>query len=105
MLANMAMDGLEKIVEEDGASVLIRYADDFLAISKSQEDIKAVKERLTKALEVRGLKFQEQKTKITRPFMVKFLGIEMTKNPFNGKVQSKATSKNLENYKQKMRTY
>jgi RNA-directed DNA polymerase len=69
-LANMTLDGLERIVHESvpwrSRVNFIRYADDFIITGKSETILKKyVLPAVKKFLEARGLKLSEEKTKIT----------------------------------------
>ena len=71
ILANMALDGLEKAVKatmksrERGVNV-VRYADDFIVTAKTPERLKEViKPVIERFLADRGLRLSEEKTKIT----------------------------------------
>ena len=84
LLANIALTGLEeclnitykKVIEKRGDSTseyyrtkgnyrVTRYADDFIILAKTKEDIEKVPELLKPYLEERGLILAEDKTKIT----------------------------------------
>lgn len=63
ILSNYALDGLENILPE--GCKLVRYADDFVIMSHSQEAlVNEVMPKLIEFLEERGLKLKESKTKI-----------------------------------------
>ncbi|MGH3401286.1 MAG: reverse transcriptase domain-containing protein [Streptosporangiaceae bacterium] len=47
-----------------GTPVLVRYADDFVALCDTREQAEAVKARLTPWLAARGLAFNEDKTRV-----------------------------------------
>ena len=77
LLLNMALHGMEQAagvryrnsVRSDaetvaGSPVLVRYADDYLAMCHSREQAEEVKERLAVWLRDRGLFFNEDKTRI-----------------------------------------
>jgi RNA-directed DNA polymerase len=69
-LANMTLDGLERIVHESvpwrSRVNFIRYADDFIITGKSETILKKyVLPAVNVFLEKRGLKLSEEKTKIT----------------------------------------
>ncbi len=60
------------------APVLVRYADDFVAMCHSEEEAHRIKTELAKWLEPRGLRFNEEKTRVvhvTQGF--DFLGFEV----------------------------
>jgi RNA-directed DNA polymerase len=77
LLLNVALHGLEKAAgvryvtsgksagdTKAGSPVVIRYADDMVALCHSQEQAQQVKARLAEWLAPRGLVFNEDKTKI-----------------------------------------
>ncbi len=73
VLLNIALDGMEKAagvrylstgsIRVDSPAV-IRYADDLVAVCHSRQDALAIKARLARWLEPRGLAFNEDKTRI-----------------------------------------
>lgn len=72
LLANVALHGMEQSlgIKYDkrgqiiGNRIVIRYADDFVCLCETQEDALVVIEHLNKWLETRGLKLNQDKTKI-----------------------------------------
>ena len=78
LLFNIAMHGMEAAAGTDyrwnpsrdaietvtGTPVLVRYADDLVALCDSREQAETVKERLTPWLAARGVAFNEDKTRI-----------------------------------------
>ena len=80
-----------------GSPVLIRYADDALALCHSREQAEQVKARLTAWLEPRGLVYNEDKTRIVRlDEGVDFLGFSVRR--YRGKLlikPSKAAVKRI----------
>jgi len=71
LLANIALDGMERIVKEmypnKGTTTqvnLIRYADDFVVISKDLEIIEQCKTAISEWLKPVGLKIKPEKTRI-----------------------------------------
>ncbi|MCP2287089.1 RNA-directed DNA polymerase [Promicromonospora umidemergens] len=72
-----------------GAPVLIRYADDLVALCHSEEEALAVKEWLAAWLRPRGLSFNEDKTRIVHLSEgFDFLGFNIRRYP-NGKLLTK----------------
>lgn len=73
---------------------LIRYADDVICTGKSVEVLKNVQKKISKFLEPRGLKLNEQKTKITN---VKdgftFLGFDIQKVKYDPQRNPGASSR------------
>jgi RNA-directed DNA polymerase len=71
-----------------GSPVLVRYADDVLALCHTREQAEHVKQRLARWLEPRGLAFNEAKTCITHLDQgVDFLGFEIRR--YRGKLLTK----------------
>jgi group II intron maturase/reverse transcriptase-like protein len=77
LLLNVALHGMEhaagaryRVVGNDGAAsvpgspVLIRYADDFVALCRTRDEAMQVKARLAAWLTPRGLAFNEDKTRV-----------------------------------------
>jgi len=77
LLFNVALHGMEEAAgvryfttgrdagsAQSGSPVLVRYADDFVAMCSSREQAEQVKERLSTWLTPRGLAFHEDKTRI-----------------------------------------
>lgn len=77
LLLNIALHGLEqaagcrymeragvKSVSVPGTPVLVRYADDFVVLCHDEAEVHQVRARLEGWLEPRGLRFNEEKTKI-----------------------------------------
>lgn len=74
LLANIALHGMEKAlgiryhtngyVRSELPHVTIRYADDFLVLSRTKEDALKSKEIINEFLRKRGMEFSEEKTKI-----------------------------------------
>ncbi len=72
-----------------GAPVLIRYADDLVALCHSEQEAHAVKERLAVWLRPRGLSINEDKTRIVHLSEgFDFLGFNIRRYP-NGKLLTK----------------
>ena len=72
IIANMSLDGLQKIIFElqHSKSIdysngnFIRYADDIIVTSKTREFAIKIKSEIEKFLSIRGMKLSEKKTKI-----------------------------------------
>jgi RNA-directed DNA polymerase len=73
LLLNVALHGMEQAAgagwlrsgaAKPGTPVLIRYADDFVVLTYSKEEAEQVKLKLAAWLEPRGLRFNEDKTRI-----------------------------------------
>jgi len=75
-----------------GCPVLVRYADDLIALCYSREQAEQVKARLAEWLAPRGLVFNETKTQITSLTQgVDFLGFNIRRYP-NGKLLTKPSN-------------
>jgi RNA-directed DNA polymerase len=75
-----------------GCPVLVRYADDLIALCHSREQAEQVKARLAEWLAPRGLVFNETKTQITHLDQgVDFLGFNIRRYP-NGKLLTKPSN-------------
>lgn len=74
-LANMTLDGMEKALKERFSRNhseqckyqvnLVRYADDFVIVGKTEEVLKEAKRVITEFLSERGLTLSPEKTRIT----------------------------------------
>lgn len=113
-LANMALDGLEKLLAERfGAKTskparrhkvyMVRYADDFVISGTSKELLEEqVKPLVEQFLAVRGLKLSPEKTRVTpidRGF--DFLGWNVRK--YGGKLLIKPSKKNVQAFYSKVK--
>ena len=82
--------------------VLIRYADDLLALCHSREQAEQVKARLAEWLAPRGLVFNEDKTQITHLDQgVDFLGFTIRRYP-NGKLLTKPSNDALRRIRKRL---
>ena len=82
--------------------VLIRYADDLLALCHSREQAEQVKARLAEWLAPRGLVFNETKTQITHlDEGVDFLGFTIRRYP-NGKLLTKPSNDALRRIRKRL---
>jgi RNA-directed DNA polymerase len=100
-LMNVALHGMEhaagaryrerngEVRAVPGTPVLVRYADDVLALCHTREQAQDVKQQLARWLEPRGLAFSKAKTRTTHlGDGVDFLGFEIRRYP-NGKPLTK----------------
>lgn len=113
VLANFALDGLEKKLREKypkastlsrkAKANLVRYADDFIITGSSKELLeKEVKPLVEQFMHERGLELSEEKTKITHiDDGFNFLGQNVRK--YNGKVIVKPSTKNVAAFLNKVR--
>lgn len=65
ILANMVLNGMEKLVCTIPKAHLIRFADDFVVTCPSKESAEKIKELIIPFLKERGLELSEEKTLIT----------------------------------------
>jgi RNA-directed DNA polymerase len=94
---NVALHGMEQAAgvryyrngnAVPGCPLLVRYADDLIALCHSRQQAEQVQARLAGWLEPRGLAFNQDKTKITHLDQgVDFLGFEIRR--FGGKLLTK----------------
>jgi len=115
VLLNVALHGMEQAAgvryrtagayagdTVPGAPVLIRYADDLVALCRSQEQAEQVKARLAEWLAPRGLVFNEDKTRIVNlDDGFDFLGFTVRR--FNGKLLIKPSKAAVRRHRQRLR--
>jgi RNA-directed DNA polymerase len=97
LLMNVALHGMEEAAGTryyrngdavPGCPIVVRYADDLIALCHSRDQAGQVQVRLARWLEPRGLVFNQDKTRITRLDQgVDFLGFEIRR--FSGKLLTK----------------
>ncbi len=114
-LANMALDGIEKLLKDNfkinrskknyytPMINLVRYADDFIITGVSKELLEnQVKPLIIEFLQVRGLTLSEEKTKITHiEEGFDFLGFNMRK--YKGKFITKPSKKSRKRFLEKIK--
>lgn len=113
-LANMALDGLESLLEAHFGSPntrlaqrnqvhLVRYADDFIITARSKEMLEEnVKPLVTRFLQDRGLELSEEKTRVSHiDEGFDFLGWNIRK--YDGKLLIKPSQKNVKAIQGKVR--
>lgn len=95
LLLNVSLHGIEEAAgcryfprgeARKGTPILVRYADDFVVMCHTKEEAHQVKAKLEEWLEPRGLRFNEEKTKIrhlTEGF--DFLGFNIRRHVREGK--------------------
>lgn len=82
LLANIALDTLDHVINDRRGIKLIRYADDFLVMSRTERMLNEAKDRLLLLLEKVGPSLNETKTVITTPKNgFSFLGFHFVKYP------------------------
>ena len=106
LLANMTLDGIEKILEERFPKMkvhFIRYSDDFLVMVPSKEIANEVREIICDFLAIRGLELSPEKTVITHiDSGFDFLGWNFRK--YKGKLLIKPSQKSIKSITQKLKT-
>lgn len=106
ILANMALDGIEKILLERFPKTkvhLIRYADDLLVTAPSKKIAEDVREILGNFLAIRGLELSPEKTLITHiDDGFDFLGWNFRK--YKGTLLIKPSQKSIKSITQKLKT-
>jgi RNA-directed DNA polymerase len=86
-----------------GSPVLVRYADDFVAMCRSREQAEQVKELLRSWLAARGLAFNEDKTRIVHAEEgFDFLGFSVRR--YHGKLLIKPSTAALRRIRERLRT-
>jgi RNA-directed DNA polymerase len=111
-LMNVALHGMEEAAGAryweggtlravPGTPVLVRYADDVLALCHTREQAEHVRQRLARWLEPRGLVFNEAKTRITHLDQgVDFLGFEIRR--YRGKLLTKPSKDALRRIRKRL---
>jgi RNA-directed DNA polymerase len=111
-LMNVALHGMEEAAgvryweggtlrAVPGTPVLVRYADDVLALCHTREQAEHVKQQLARWLEPRGLAFNEAKTRITHLDQgVDFLGFEIRR--YRGKLLTKPSKDALRRIRKRL---
>src|SRR6266540_3466287 len=110
LLMNVALHGMEQAAGVryrpnggivPGCPVVVRYADDLLALCHDRDQAEQVKARLTEWLAPRGLAFNQDKTKIAHLDQgVDFLGFEIRR--FNGKLLTKPSKDALRRIRRRL---
>ena len=113
-LANMTLDGLQKMLAEKYRMRninkkayfpkvnFVRYADDFIITGRSKEILEEIKPIVQEFLQVRGLTLSEEKTKITHiDEGFDFLGYNFRK--YKGTLLIKPSNKSLKKFMEKIR--
>jgi RNA-directed DNA polymerase len=117
LLMNIALHGMENAAgvrykpwrstrgwSAPGTPVLIRYADDLVALCHSRQQAEQVKERLTAWLAPRGLSFNEDKTRIVHLSEgFDFLGFNVRHYPDPGKLLIKPSKAAVKRFRTRLR--
>ena len=111
-LMNVALHGMEQAAGTryyrdggtvPGSPIVVRYADDLVALCHTRDEAEQVKARLAGWLEPRGLAFNQDKTRITHLDQgVDFLGFEIRR--FNGKLLTKPSKDALRKIRRRLST-
>jgi len=106
ILANMALDGIEKILSERFPNMKVhyaRFADDFIVTAPSKEIAEEIREHIQEFLETRGLELSPEKTVISHiDEGFDFLGWNFRK--YKGKLIIKPSRKSIDSIIQKIKT-
>ena len=116
LLLNVALHGMESaagvryqsgsragLVREQ-SPVLIRYADDFVVLSRTREQVEQIKAELAEWLAPRGLAFNEDKTQVVHlDDGFDFLGFNVRRYP-NGKLLIKPSAAAVKRFRNRLRT-
>jgi RNA-directed DNA polymerase len=101
LLSNIVLDELDKELERRGHR-FVRYADDIVILVRSQKAgervLKSITRYITNNLK---LKVNAEKSKVARPWEIKFLGYKVTR--MYGDTRSVTHSKTVARFKEKVR--
>lgn len=103
LLSNIILNELDRELEARGLR-FARYADDCVILLKSEASAKRVMYSITNWIEKKlGLKVNVEKTKIVRPWDLKYLGFGFYRNPETGIIYPKPHEISVERFKQKLK--
>ena len=103
LLSNIMLNELDKELQKRGLR-FVRYADDALIFVKSEKAANRVMESIVKFIEDKlGLIANVEKSKISRPKDLKFLGFGYYYDPKNEKYQVKPHATSLQKFRRKLR--
>ena len=101
ILSNIMLNELDKELEKRGLQ-FVRYADDCVILTKSRKSAERVMENITKFIETKlRLKVNKDKSKIDRPWRIKYLGFSFYQA--KGKVEIRIHPKSVAKFKDKIR--
>lgn len=116
LLLNIALHGMEEAAgvryltgthighTAPGSPVVVRYADDLIALCHTRDEAELVKQRLAEWLTPKGLTFNEDKTRIVRLTEgVDFLGFGIRRYP-NGKLIIKPSKAAVQRIRKRLHT-
>ncbi|RHW36064.1 group II intron reverse transcriptase/maturase [Neobacillus notoginsengisoli] len=103
LLSNIMLNELDKELESRGLQ-FVRYADDALIFVKSEKAANRVMESIVKFIVKKlGLIVNAEKSKISRPKDLKFLGFGFYYDPKNKKFQAKPHLTSIQKFKRNLR--
>ena len=108
LLANIALNGIERIGEYRGTdyvvrSKCIRYADDMVYILNPKDDVKEILKQIEEFLAQRGMNISQKKTKLTASTDgFNFLGWKFYVQ-HNGKFKSTPSEENFKTFRKKVK--
>lgn len=101
ILSNIMLNELDKELEKRGLQ-FVRYADDCVIFTKSKKSAERVMENITKFIETKlKLKVNRDKSKVDRPWRIKYLGFSFYQA--KGKVEVRIHPKSIIKFKDKIR--
>lgn len=102
LLSNIMLNELDKELEKRGLRYT-RYADDCIIVVQSEKAANRVMESITKFIEKKlGLKVNVEKSKVTRPNQIKYLGFGFYYSK-SGKIKPKPHLKSIQKFKRKLK--
>jgi RNA-directed DNA polymerase len=116
LLLNIALHGMERAAgvvylknrgevarTRPNSPVLVRYADDVVALCHSRDQVEQVKQRLSQWLEPRGLVFNEDKTRIVHLSQgIDFLGFTIRR--YGNKLRITPSAAGIRRFRERLRT-
>ena len=101
ILSNIMLNELDKELEKRGLQY-VRYADDCIIFTKSKKAAERVMKSITKFIEKKlKLKVNRKKSKVDRPWKIKYLGFSFYQS--KGKVEVRIHPKSIQKFKDKVR--
>lgn len=103
LMSNIMLNELDKELEKRGLR-FVRYADDCVIAVRSEASAKRVTRSITEWIEKKlGLKVNAEKTRITRPNRVKYLGFSFWKDPKSREWKSRPHKEAVGKFKKKLK--
>lgn len=103
LLANIILNELDWEMEKRGLN-FVRYADDCIIMVKSEMAANRVMKSITRFIEEKlELRVNTMKSKVTRPWGTKFLGLGFYKDRMAGQYKAKPHGSSVEKFKKKMK--